>query len=253
MEFAGLKRWSLELYFALLRFLVPSACAICDDRLGIGSRSVVCGGCWGGIRMLAPPFCPRCGRPFWGRGDAHPPSHLCQACRTRPPQYLLARSAVLYERDDPLREILLLFKHGRRIALGGHLGRLMAGRAADLLGHPTVDAIVPVPLHRGRERERGFNQAGILANALGRHLRRPVLRNTVRRIRPTPPQAGKPRERARNVRGAFGVLSPETIEGRSILLIDDVLTTGATVNECAKIMMKAGARAVLVYTLARAL
>ncbi len=253
MELAWLKRSSLELYFALLRFLVPGGCAICDDTLGIGSRSVVCGTCWRGIRVLKAPFCPRCGRPFWGKGHAHPPSHRCQACRTRPPQYRLARSAVLYERDDPLREILLLFKHGRRIALGGHLGRLMARRAADLLGHPTVDSIVPVPLHRGRERERGFNQADILASAVGKCLRRPVLRSTVRRIRATPPQVGKPRERARNVRGAFAVLNPEQIEGRSILLIDDVLTTGATVNECAKVLMKAGARTVLVYTLARAL
>lgn len=247
------KDWGAELYFALLRFVLPAACTICQGPLGIGSRSVVCGACWGRIRILHPPFCPRCGRPFWGTATAHPPSHLCQGCRARPPQYLLARSAVIYERDDPLREFLLLFKYGRRITLGGHLGRLMAERAEDLFGHEAIDAVVPVPLHRTRERERGFNQADILARVLARRLRRPVLRKTVERIRSTPPQAGKPRERARNVRGAFAVRRPEEIAGRSLLLVDDVLTTGATVNECAKVLMKAGARPVLVYTLARAL
>ncbi|MEE9522665.1 MAG: ComF family protein [candidate division NC10 bacterium] len=253
MELTRWKRWGLELYFALLRFVLPAECAICEGTLGIGSRSAVCATCWGGIRVLHPPFCPRCGRPFWGRALAHPPSHLCQGCRTRPPQYLLARSAVLYERDDPLREFLLLFKHGRRIGLGGHLGRLMAERTEHLFGHPTIDVIVPVPLHRRRERDRGFNQADVLASAVARRLHRPVLRKGVQRIRPTPPQAGKVRDRVRNVRGAFAVRSPAEIEGRSLLLVDDILTTGATVNECAKVLMKAGARAVLVYTLARAL
>lgn len=252
----GLARWKhggLELYFALLRFVFPAGCAVCDGVLGVGSRSVVCRTCWGGIRLLDSPFCPRCGRPFWGRALAHPPSHLCQACRTQPPQYLLARSAVLYERDDPLRAILLLFKHGGRIALGGHLGRLMAERAADLLGSPSIDAIVPVPLHGRRERDRGFNQADILAGAVAKRLERPVLRKAVRRIRATPPQTGKARERVRNVRGAFAIRSRQEVEGLTLLLVDDVLTTGATVNECAKVLMRAGARAVSVYTLARAL
>ncbi|MFQ5989130.1 MAG: ComF family protein [Candidatus Methylomirabilales bacterium] len=247
------KRWGLELYFALLQFLLPARCATCQDTLGLGSRSVVCGTCWGRVRLLDPPFCPRCGRPFWGRGVAHPVSHHCQGCRLRQPHYLLARSALLYERDDPLREILLLFKHGRRDALGGHLGRLMADRATDLFEQPAFEAIVPVPLHRQRKRERGFNQAEILASVVGNRLHRPVLRKALKRIRATPPQSGKPRERIRNVRGAFAVTHRERVEGRTLLLVDDVFTTGATVNECAKVMMKSGARAVLVYTLARAL
>ncbi|MGH7387340.1 MAG: double zinc ribbon domain-containing protein, partial [Candidatus Methylomirabilales bacterium] len=79
------KRWGSELYFALLRLLLPAWCAVCQGPLGMGSRSVVCGACWGGIRILEAPFCPRCGRPFWGSPLAHPPSHRCQACRTRAP------------------------------------------------------------------------------------------------------------------------------------------------------------------------
>ncbi len=253
VRLARSKRWGLEFYFSFLRFLLPARCAVCQDILGVGSRSVVCGGCWGRVKFLDPPFCPRCGRPFWGHTVVHPPSHLCQGCRTRQPQYLLARSALLYERDDPLREVLLLFKHGRRDALGGPLGRLMADRAAPLFGHPTIDAVVPIPLHRKREQDRGFNQSEILARVVGKRLERPVLRKTLRRIRATLPQTGKPRERVRNVRGAFAVVKPERIEGRSLLLVDDVFTTGATVNECAKVLMKAGARGVLVYTLARVL
>jgi ComF family protein len=129
----------------------------------------------------------------------------------------------------------------------------MATRVVDLFGERAIDAVVPVPLHRRRARERGFNQADILARVVGKRLHRPVLRRAVARVRPTPPQAGKARDRVRNVRGAFAVRDPARIEGRSLLLVDDVLTTGATVNECAKVLMKAGARAVLVYTLARAL
>ena len=253
MELVNLKRWGLDLYFAFLRFLLPARCAICHNSLGVGSRSVVCGACWGRVRVLESPFCPRCGRPFSGSPHIHPPSHLCQGCRTRLPPYRLARSAVLYERDDPLRDILLLFKHGRKIALGGHLGRVMAARAECLLGGPAIDGIVPVPLHRSRERERGFNQAEVLARVVGRRLQRPVFRKTLQRIRPTPPQTGKLRKRVQNVRGAFAVRRPDEIRGRSLLLVDDVLTTGATVNECAKVLMKGGARAVFVYTLARAL
>ncbi len=253
MEVPCWKRWVLNLHFAFLRFLLPACCAICQDSLGVGSRSVVCGACWARVRVLTPPFCPRCGRPFGGRTLAHPPCHLCQGCRTRFPPYLLARSAVVYERDDPLRDILLLFKHGRRIGLGGHLGRFMAEQAGGLLGDTSIDAIVPVPLHRSREQERGFNQAEVLARVVGRQLDRPVLRKALQRIRPTLPQTGKARKRVRNVRGAFAVRRPNEIEGRSLLLVDDVLTTGATVNECTKVLIKAGARGVLVYTLARAL
>lgn len=245
--------WGRELYFSFLQFLLPSRCAVCQDTLGVGSRSVVCGGCWSRIRFLCPPFCPRCGRPFWGHAVAHPPSHLCQGCRVRRPRYLLARSALLYERDDPLREILLVFKHGRRESLGGHLGRLMADRAPILFGQPSIDAVVPVPLHKERERERGFNQAELLAGVVANRFHRPVLRKALARIRRTPPQAGKPRERMRNVRGAFAVGNPETVKDRTLLLVDDVFTTGATVNECAKVLMKAGAQGVFVYTLARVL
>jgi ComF family protein len=168
------------------------------------------------------------------------------------PHFLLARSATLYARDEALRDILLLFKHGRRIAVGRHLGRLMAERAMALFGLSGIDTIIPVPLHPSRKRERGFNQAYILAKVLSRRYDVPVLKGGLDRIRPTPPQTGKRRERIRNVRGAFQVRRPDRIHGRSILLVDDVFTTGATVNECAKVLMKAGAQVVWVYTLARA-
>lgn len=246
------RRWGLELYFALLRFLFPTPCAICQGSLEVGSRSVVCGACWGRVRLLAPPFCPRCGRPFVAAAMAYSPAHRCQACRVRKPHFLLARSAALYARDESLREILLLFKHGRRIAVGRHLGRLMAEQAPVRFDLSGIDVVIPVPLHPSRERERGFNQAEVLAKVLSRRHGIPLLKGLLVRIRPTPPQTGGRQERMRNVRGAFQVRGPERLRGRSILLIDDVYTTGATVNECAKVLMKAGARAVSVYTLARA-
>ena len=129
----------------------------------------------------------------------------------------------------------------------------MADRVPILFGQPSIDAVVPVPLHKERERERGFNQAELLAGVVANRFHRPVLRKALARTRRTSPQAGKPRERTRNVRGAFAVGNPETVKDRTLLLVDDVFTTGATVNECAKVLMKAGAQGVFVYTLARVL
>ncbi|MFN3476411.1 MAG: ComF family protein, partial [Candidatus Methylomirabilales bacterium] len=115
----------------------------------------------------------------------------------------------------------------------------------------SYDCLVPVPLSPEREKERGFNQSLVLAEALGRRFDVPVERKALVRVRPTRPQEGNRKAREENVRGAFAVIRPERIAGKRILLIDDVYTTGATVNECAKVLMKAGAQEVAVYTLAR--
>lgn len=163
----------------------------------------------------------------------------------------MARAATLYEADGTIRQAILLFKYGGRLSLGRHLGRLMVEVADRLLDPREFDLLIPVPLHPKREQERGFNQATLLAKEVGRGCGLPVGRRLLRRVRATEAQRGARKEREANVKGAFRVDRPEKVNGRRVLLIDDVFTTGATVSECAKALMAAGAAEVAVYTLAR--
>lgn len=132
-----------------------------------------------------------------------------------------------------------------------HLARLLAEEAPGLLPLTDWDALVPVPLHWLRRWRRGFNQAEVLARAVGRRHGLPVLRRALRRVRATPPQQGGPEARRTNVREAFAVTVPVRVEGRRLLLVDDVFTTGATANACAGALLRAGAAEVGVLTLAR--
>ncbi len=163
----------------------------------------------------------------------------------------MARAATLYEAGGPIRQAILLFKHGRRVSLAPHLGRLMAEAADGLFDPRQFDLLIPVPLHPRRERERGFNQAALLAKELGRRWSLRVNRRVLRRMRATEAQSGGREAREANVRDAFVVAQPDQVEGQSLLVIDDVLTSGATVNECTHALLAAGAAEVAVYTLAR--
>lgn len=152
---------------------------------------------------------------------------------------------------NPLIEVLARFKYARDISLAPVLSAVLV-EAPPLL--PAHDLIVPIPLHPDRLRWRGFNQAVPLARALGRISGRPVNPLALSRHRPTPPQVGLGAvDRRRNVRGAFAVRQPAQVRGRTVLLVDDVMTTGATAHECARVLHTAGARAVDVVVLARAL
>ena len=163
----------------------------------------------------------------------------------------MARAATLYEADGTIRQAILLFKYGGRLSLGRHLGRLMVEVADRVLDPREFDLLIPVPLHPRREQERGFNQATLLAKEVGRGCGLPVGRRLLRRVLATDAQRGARKEREENVKGAFRVTRPEKVEDCRLLLIDDVFTTGATVSECARALMAAGAAEVGVYTLAR--
>lgn len=152
-----------------------------------------------------------------------------------------------------MRQAILAWKYGRKVAVGRHLGVFMAEAAYGRIDVASYDCLIPVPLHQQREKERGFNQALLLAEALSRCFGVPVERKALVRSRSTNPQEGNRKAREENVGGAFQVVRPERVVGRRILLVDDVYTTGATVNECAKVLVKAGAEEVAVYTLARVL
>ncbi|MBI1864235.1 MAG: ComF family protein [Nitrospirae bacterium] len=208
----------------------------------------ICGACWGKVRWLTGPVCPRCGFAFPSpEALTHSPGHLCGNCRDKEPPFALARAAGAHE--GALREAIHLLKYGRKHSLGKKLGRFLLPSAGAL---PTPEVVVPVPLHPSRLRHRGFNQSLLLADAVCRRLDVPLDHGALQRVRPTRPQVElTPEERKANIRGAFAVLRPERIEDKRVLLVDDVFTTGATVSECARVLRKAGAQEVVVATLSR--
>jgi ComF family protein len=232
--------WAL----AALDLVFPAVCPVCRTALGAGRRDPLCGACWDAIPRLAPPCCDRCGVAGGGVGPA---AGLCGSCLAGPPEWDWARAAAEY--TGVVRDAIHAFKFEGRRALARPLASLVAAQWGATLP-AGVEALVPVPLGRARERERGFNQARLLAERLGGALGRPVRAGWLRRVRITGPQSdlGAAARRA-NVRGAFA--AHPAVAGRHVAVVDDVLTTGATAAECARALRAAGAARVGVLTVAR--
>lgn len=227
-----------------LAVLIAPVCAACSAPIAAPTRGAVCDACWSSIVPLTPPFCATCGDslPTWRTTSLG--TSLCARCRRAPPAIALARAIGPYE--GALRAIIQAFKYESRSTLARHLAERMRRAGAEVLAG--ADAAIPVPLHRSRERARGFNQARELA----RHLDLP-LADVLRRTRRTPPQADLPAARRHvNVRGAFEVKRGTMADGLVVVLIDDVSTTGATLNACARPLLAAGVREVRALTAARA-
>jgi ComF family protein len=178
------------------------------------------------------------------------PEHICGKCRQTPPRFDSARSAGLYE--GAFREIIHAYKYDGLGGLSRDLGNLLDEHFQDRFGNHPIDLITHVPLDRRRYRERGFDQAWLLARSLGRCGGLTARPYVLERIRWEASQSKLTEaQRRANVRGAFAVPKPQEVEGRRVLLVDDVLTTGATADACAKALKAAGAETVHVYTLAR--
>jgi ComF family protein len=241
---------------ALLDLIFPPFCPVCERRLGEGRRDPLCAACWAALGRIAPPYCRLCGLPFrsFPAGPAGPVStagHTCGRCRHRPPPFTYARSAIRYE--EVAREAVHALKFGGRRALARPLGDLLAEAAATGIPAAAPDLLTPVPLHPRRERERGFNQALLLAKRLGRSWKVPVRAGVLARRIATRPQTELPAEARRaNVRDAFVLRRPDLVAGRHVVLIDDVFTTGSTVAACARRLKEGGASIVGVLTVARA-
>lgn len=229
---------------ALLAVLLAPACAACGEALDTPARGAVCRTCWDAIRAMAPPYCRICGDALASWRIISTLESRCARCRRRPALVRLTRAIGPYE--GSLRAIIHAFKYDPRPSLARPLAARMRGAADGVL--TAVDALVPVPLHAARERARGFNQARELARALDL----PVL-DALRRIRPTPPQADLPAARRHaNVKGAFALTPRCRVDGVTLVLVDDVSTTGATLDACASVLLAAGAREVRALTAARA-
>ncbi len=221
------------------------------DRFDASFAGLLCGDCLGGLTPIRSPICSRCGTMFDGsEGD----DHLCGRCLQRPPGFFRARAAGVY--DKTLLALVHGFKYRARTELAMPLAALMQEALHRFWGPGEIDAVVAVPLHFRRLRRRGFNQAALLARRLKsasgeRYL--PVLAGALIRRRPTAAQTGLGRRaRLANIRGAFAVGRGVAVAGMHLLLVDDVLTTGATANECSRVLTAAGAARVDVLTLARA-
>ena len=251
-----------KLYQSLLDALFPRKCLICGafeasqrssdevatDPLDHITASCFCASCRKDLRPIAPPFCSTCGRPFVSReGD----NHACWECLVEHRYFRKARAFGVY--DGALMEAIHRLKYGKHTSLSKPLSALVRETFFQCWDGTTVELLVPVPLHLKRLRQRGFNQAHLLIRGWAKQAGMAFDGLTLSRSRWTEPQTTLSRkERKKNIRGAFLVKHPERIGGKKIVLVDDVYTTGSTVNECARVLMKAGAALVDVLTLARA-
>jgi ComF family protein len=212
-----------------------------------------CGSCWGLIRLIKPPYCPCCGEPFLSPvALTHSPAYRCGTCRAKPPPFDHARAIGRYE--GPLRQAIHLLKYRGKLRLMQPLLRLTLEHFDTHFPGTAYDAIIPVPLHRERLMQREFNQAAVLAKGIAAHLNVPARGRLLVRVRSTRPQVElSGSERRQNVRQAFAVTNVAGLEGKQVLVVDDVLTTGATLEEAARTLKVAGATRVDVFALARVL
>jgi ComF family protein len=238
--FAG--RAGLGLWRGAVSMIYPPQCIACE--VATSDAHALCPACWAGMPLISEPVCARLGTPFehdFGSGMLSP------AAIADPPRFDSARAVALH--DGVARAMVTRLKYGERLDLARTMARLMAGAGREMLAD--CDLILPVPMHRGRLWQRRYNQAALLAREVGRITGKPVLLDALERIRRTPPQVGLTRnERRANLAGALRV-SPKrkpVLAGRHIVVIDDVRTTGSTLNASAHILRQAGAARIDVLT-----
>lgn len=230
----------------LLNLIFPLECKICKKILDSGNFIYICADCFATIGFIEEPFCLRCSRPLKSFEDG-----ICHDCRKEKRYFKKIYSMGLYQ--GVLREAILLLKYQKIKALIPPLGELLLKYCQPRLKMNGFDLIFPVPLFRSKKKTREFNQAESFARIIGEHFSLPVSNKNLLRIRDTRKMSGlNTGERRRNVKDAFLVKKKEEIKNKRLLLVDDICTTAATVDECSRILLQAGAREVTVLTLARA-
>ncbi|MGD1086498.1 MAG: ComF family protein [Verrucomicrobiota bacterium] len=233
---------------ACLNFFYPPVCQICREERAAAAEGFIGPKCWSGVRFVSAPYCERCGLPFEGEMTG---PFQCANCQEMKLHFRSARSAVVA--NALMLDVIHRYKYNRALWFEPFLAGLLVSRASSPLAAEKWDFIAPVPLYPVKEREREFNQAARLAARLGRAVKIPVNERLLRRVKPTTTQTRLTREqRAENVRQAFAFCGKKKLNGEKIVLVDDVLTTGATTNACAAALRKAGAGEICVWTVARA-
>ena len=232
----------------LFQFFLPPQCPCCEKFLEEGQQGV-CSNCLSEIRWIVPPFCSICGIPFISKEiEGHP----CGACMTHRKYFTMARALGAFE--GSLQEAIHRWKYEGKTHLTPFFAEWMAEGLNRYWGSDSLDLLIPVPLHTQRLRQRGFNQAILLVKELSRRTGIPYHKRILQKKKSTIPQVNLSGvEREKGVRGTFHVIGKEELLGKTVLLIDDVYTTGATVNECSKVLLRGGVERVDVLTLAHAL
>ena len=236
-----------EAFAPLLDLIYPPRCPACGE--GIAAQDGLCAACWAELAFPGEPACATCQRPFGAAMVVE--GAVCAPCLADPPRHDGIAAGTLS--NDASRKLVLAFKHGKRIALAPMLARMAASRLPELGGEWLV---VPVPLHRLRLWRRGFNQSALLAREVARLRRQPVLVDGLVRRKPTPTLGGLGRTaRARALSGAIAVNPRRAakLKGAQVVLVDDVMTSGATSNACVRALKRAGAERVVVACFARVL
>lgn len=238
-----------QLADAGLTLLYPAACQICGEERSKREEGYVCAECWTEVRFIQEPFCERCGLPYEGEITT---AFECSNCREMELHFRSARSAVVAR--GIVLDVIHRYKYSRALWFEPFLGDLLVRRAQPFLVGETWDFIVPVPLHPLKQREREFNQAERLAHHLSRAIGVPVNTSWLERAAFTRTQTLlKKTQRMANVHRAFRMRRRQKLQGEKIIILDDVMTTGATTSACAKVLKKAGAGEICVWTVARGL
>jgi len=232
-----------DIHKGLMALLLPTECRICGETLAPLNQSLICQRCWSKVEWIVAPYCRQCARPLSESFDSFLPQK-CGECLQNPPKFGQSFIPTLYQ--GVMVEVIKQLKYAGKIGVMRGLQRIIE----EYLGkngisfHP-LDLVIPVPLHRKRLKERGFNQAKLVAGLIANYFTLPLVDDCLKRIRPTQTQTHlrKP-ERINNMRGAFEVLKSHLLKKKRILLVDDVYTTGVTANEAAGTLRKAGAGSV---------
>jgi competence protein ComFC len=251
LQWRGVRAWLAEASDALISVIFPAGCRICDKLLIEARRVPICQECLSAFQRIPELSCEICGLPLpaFTRQEREP--MLCPACRNKTYAFDRARSFAVY--DGPLVQAILLLKFEQIEPLGAWFAKRLAELVSNEGTALAADVVVPVPLHRDRERERGYNQAALISRPLAKQLRLPHKAVLLMRTRARPDKRILSlEERWDSVRGAFATRPGSQVDNLRVLLVDDVLTTGATLDACARALREAGAKSVVGLTVARA-
>jgi competence protein ComFC len=248
---SGVRGWLAEAGDAVVSVFFPAGCRICDSLLVRASRVPFCEECLGSFAAPRAKSCEVCGQAIASMAPNEEGALVCRVCQQKTYAFERARSYGIY--DGRLVRAILLLKWERMDPLGAWFAERLAEIVLRESGKLAADVVVPVPLHRDRERERGYNQAGLISKPLARRLGLPHKAVLLMRTRPRPnKQVLSLEERWESVRGAFATRPGSQVDKKRVLLVDDVMTTGATLDACARALLESGAKSVLGLTVARA-
>ncbi len=230
-----------------VNIICPISCFACGKKLNLENKLPLCAECFQKIKWNPLPYCSRCGRSLSANIRYSP---ICAECKNAGFRFTRAWSCCLYE--GVIKEVIVRFKYSESMYLIPIFKEILKKFIRENIDANFVDIIIPVPLFNSKLRERGFNQSEIIASLVEEILNKPVLADILKKIRPTKPQQELSRNaRLSNLKDAFSVTRPDYIRDKNVLLIDDVLTTGATLNECAKVLKELSQKNIFALTLAR--